>query len=214
VVSDPPAPERGHVALHRHPLEAGHHRHAAVVQGLPQPVGPDLHDLGPGVDGVGDDAGLAAGVRGGVDAEVGQRHAQQGHRDALAGAEQHVDLAGRLDGADVGRQPDQLVGRLAHGADHDHDVVSGTPGAGHVVGHGPDAVGVGDRGSTELLHHERHGGQGYSEPCGGPGGGGRTRGMAVGARGMAVGDPVAWRWATTEAPSGTATLIPRGNREA
>ena len=58
-------------------------------------------------------------------------------------------------------KPDQLVGGLAHGADHHHHVVARAPGPGHVVGHGPDPVGVGDRGPAELLHHQRHGRQGY-----------------------------------------------------
>ncbi len=66
-------------------------------QRLAEAVGPDLEDLGLGVVGVGDDAGLAAGERDRRHAEVGEGHAQQGHRDALAGGEQHVDLARRLD---------------------------------------------------------------------------------------------------------------------
>ena len=59
------------------------------------------------------------------------------------GAEQHVHLAAGLDRADVVGQPDQVVGGLAHGADHHHHVVAGPAGAGHVVGHGADPVGVG-----------------------------------------------------------------------
>ena len=55
----------------------------------------------------------------------------------------------------------QLVGLLAHGADDDDDVVAAAPGAGDVVGHLPDALGVGDRRAAELLDDERHGGERY-----------------------------------------------------
>ena len=73
------------------------------------------------------------------------------------GAEQHVHLAHGLHAADVGSQPDQLVGGVAHGTDHDHHVIARTPGPGDVIGHGADALRVGDRRSAELLDHQRHG---------------------------------------------------------
>ena len=46
-------------------------------------------------DRVGDDAGLAAGERPGLVAQVVDRHGQQRHGDPLAGGEQHVELAAR-----------------------------------------------------------------------------------------------------------------------
>ena len=51
------------------------------------------------------------------------RHAEQRHRDALAGSEEHVHLpaAGRV--GDVVRQANQVVGGLAHGRNDDHDIV-------------------------------------------------------------------------------------------
>ena len=66
-------------------------------------------------------------------------------------------------------QPDQVVGGLAHGADHDHHVVARTPGPGDVVGHGTDAVGVADRGPAELLDDERHAGVDATGRRAGPG---------------------------------------------
>ena len=161
--------ERRHLAVHGDALEPGDHRHPAGGQRRPQAVAPHLEDLGPGVGGVGDHAGLAAGVGHGVHAQVGQGHAQEGHGDALAGAQQHVDLAVGLDRAHVAGQPDQVVGGLAHGADHDHHAVPGAAGPGHVVGHGPDAVGVPDRRASELLDQERHGPTGYRRAAPGPG---------------------------------------------
>ena len=55
------------------------------------------------------------------------------------------------------REGDQLVGLLAHRAHDDDDVVALAMGAGDVIGDGPDAVGVGDRGAAVLLHEEGHG---------------------------------------------------------
>ena len=76
--------EGGDVLLRRDALEARHHRHDAIGDRRGEPVRPDLEDLGSGVVGVGDNPGLAASERRRLDAEVGQRHAQQAHRDPLA----------------------------------------------------------------------------------------------------------------------------------
>ena len=61
--------------------------------------------------------------------QVGDRHGQQGHRDALARGEQHVQLAAERQRADLLGQVDQLVGGVAHRRDGDHDVVTGLAGA-------------------------------------------------------------------------------------
>ena len=50
--------------------------------------------------------------------------------------------------------------------DDDDDVVAAAAGAGDVVGHLPDALGVGDRRAAELLHDEGHEGQRYRGPPG------------------------------------------------
>jgi hypothetical protein len=51
---------------------------------------------------------------------------------------------------------DELVGRLAHGRHDDDHVAALATGAGDVVGHRPDPVGVGHRGAAELLDDEGH----------------------------------------------------------
>ena len=114
----------------------------------------DLDDLGPAVVGVGDDPGLRSGERHRGHAEVLDRHAQQRHRDALARGEQHVELAAAGVLGDVVGEAHEIVGRLAHRRDHDHDVVAGAPRARDVIGDGPDAIRVGDRGPAELLDEQ------------------------------------------------------------
>ena len=110
-------------------------------------------------DGVGDDPDLAAGEAHGVDAEVGERHAQQRHRHPLAGGQQHVHLAARQGLRDVVGELDQVVGRLAHRRHGDHDVVAVPLRERDVLGDGPHPVGVGDRRAAELLDDEGHGDQ-------------------------------------------------------
>ena len=100
---------------------------------------------------------LAAGEADRLDAEVGQRHAQQRHRDALAGGEQHVHLAAGLRAGHVVGQLDEVVGGLAHRARHDDDIVAVASGEGDVLGDGTHAVGVGDGGAAVLLHDQGHG---------------------------------------------------------
>src|SRR5690606_38265269 len=88
-------------------------------------------------------------------------HAQQRHRLALAGGDEHVHLATRPDVRHLGREADELVGLLAHGADHHDDLVAAADGARDVVGDLADAVGVGHGGAAELLDDQGHGRQRY-----------------------------------------------------
>ena len=62
---------------------------------------------------------------------------------------------------DVVGEADEIVGRLAHRRDDDDDVVARPARPHDVIGHGTDAIRVGDRRPAELLHEERHGRQGY-----------------------------------------------------
>ena len=57
---------------------------------------------------------------------------------------------------DVVGEAHEVVGGLAHRRDHDHDVVARAAGAHDVLGDGPDAIGVGDRGAAELLDEQAH----------------------------------------------------------
>ena len=73
---------------------------------------------------VGDDAALAAGEADRRHAQLVQRHRQQRHRDPLAAGEQHVQLAARGIGRHLLGQREQLVGGVAHGRDHHHQLVA------------------------------------------------------------------------------------------
>ena len=118
--------------------------------------GRDVDDAGRAVLGVRDHAGLAAGERAGVVAQAADRHGEQRHRDALAGGEQHVELARRRDRRDLVGEVEQLVGGVAHGADGDDDVVAGLARLDDALRDALDALGVGDGGSAELLHDQAH----------------------------------------------------------
>ena len=52
---------------------------------------------------------------------------------------------------------DEVVGGLAHRRHDDDDVVAVALGEGHVLGHGPHAVRVGDGGAAVLLDDQGHG---------------------------------------------------------
>ena len=147
-------------------LEAGDDRDPARRERLADPVALDLEDLRLAVLRVGDDPGLRTGEGDRRDAELLDRHAQQRHRDALTRGEQHVHLPARRALRDVVGQADQVVGGLAHGRDHDDDLVAGPAGADDVVGDRADAIRIGDRRAAELLD-DNHLINGTSGPAGG-----------------------------------------------
>jgi hypothetical protein len=135
-------------------LEAGHDRDLPVLQLGPDATGLHARDAGPAVGPVGRDAGLRPG-------QADRRHPDrvEGHGDerralVLAGGQQHVELARVRVLGDGGRQPQQLVGRVAHGRDHDHEVVAGRSLAGDAAGHALDAVGARDGRAAEFLDDE------------------------------------------------------------
>ena len=84
----------------------------------------DVDDPRLAVRRVGDHAGLRAGERPRLGAEVGDRHRDQRHRDPLARGEQHVHLARRAARADLLGEVEQLVGGVAHRGDDHDDVVA------------------------------------------------------------------------------------------
>jgi hypothetical protein len=137
-------------------LEAGDDGDVPGCDRVSEPVAPDLEDLGLAVHGVGEDAGLAARERRRLDAELGERHAQQRHRLALARGEQHVHLAAGLHRRHLVCQRDELVGLLAHRADDDDHVVALAVCACDVLGDGPDPLGIGNRRAAVLLHEKAH----------------------------------------------------------
>ncbi len=122
-------------------LTAGDHGHPSGVEGLADPPGRDLADLRVAMVGVGAESGLTAGERIGGDPRVVQGHAHQGDGLALAGGDEHVHLAPGLGARDLVGQPQQVVGLLAHGTDHQNDLVATGDGVAHVFGHLADAFG-------------------------------------------------------------------------
>ncbi len=101
--------------------------------------------------------GLLPGERLGLDAQVVDRHGQERHRDALPGGQQDVHLTLRRERGDLLGEVDELVGGVAHGADHHDDVVTGALGLRHPLRDALDAGGVGDGGTAVLLHDQGHG---------------------------------------------------------
>ena len=81
---------------------------------------------------------------------------QQRHRDALSRRQQEVQVAGDRDRRDLVGHRQQLVGGVAHRADHDHDVVAALTGLHDAAGHRHDPFRVRDRGSAVFLHDDAH----------------------------------------------------------
>jgi hypothetical protein len=57
---------------------------------------------------------------------------------------------------DLVRQPEELVGLLAHGADHQNHLIATGPSTADMVGDLTHPLAVGDRGAPELLHDQSH----------------------------------------------------------
>ena len=133
------APERRDLAPVGHALVAGDDDDLAARELVLDAERPHLDDARVDVAIVGDDARLAAGEADRVAAELADRHRQQRHRDALAGGQQHVELAASGLGETCFASAEQLVGRLAHRGDDDDDVVPVAPRPHDALGDLPDA---------------------------------------------------------------------------
>ncbi len=140
----------------RDPLEAGHDGDRPVLDGVLDPPGRDVDDLRPAVRGVGDHARLGAGERLRLVAELGDRHGDQRHRDAFTGGQEHVELARRRERGHLLREVSELVRGVAHGGDHDDDVIALAPGVDDALRDALDPGRVGDRGPAVLLHDNAH----------------------------------------------------------
>ena len=156
--------QKGHVVVGRHALRPTEHRHPAGIQRRTDTIGPDIDDLGVLMVGVGQEASLAAGERLGVHPDVVQGHAHERHGLAFTGRDEHVHLTARVDNRHLAGQPQQLVGLLAHGRDHEDHLVATPHGAGNVIGHLAHAIRIRDRGASELLDDECHGAPRYRRP--------------------------------------------------
>ena len=76
---------------------------------------------------------------------------------AIAGGQQHVELAGRRQRRYLFGQVTQLVGVVAHRRDNHDDLVAERLGVDDPPGNPLDALGVSDRGPAVLLHNQAHG---------------------------------------------------------
>jgi hypothetical protein len=171
------APERGDLAAVAHPLVSRDDDDPPAGELVVDAVGPDLDDPRVEVAVVRQDARLGAGERDRLEPAGLDRDREQRHRHALAGGEQHVELAaGRLrdparSGRRLPREGEEPVRRLAHRADDDDDVVARAPGGGDAIGDAADLLDVGHGGAAVLLHDD-----GAPRGRGGPArGGARTR---------------------------------------
>ena len=137
--------ERGDVAgVAVEALEPGDDDDRPLVEGFAQADGRDVDDARRAVLRVGDHSGLAAGERTRLEAHRVDGHGEQRHRDALTAREQHVELARGGDRRDLVGEIEQLVGRVAHRAHGDDDVVPRSSRVHDALGDALDALCVGD----------------------------------------------------------------------
>ncbi len=135
-----------------HALKTRHHDHVTGIQVGAHVGFVDAEDarLGEGI--VGEDAHLRAGVALGLQAQVLQRHGQQGDGDLLAGGDHHVQFARIGLSLDLLGQPDQAVGLARHGGQHHHHLMSEHFEFGDALGDGADALHAADRGAAVFLY--------------------------------------------------------------
>jgi 2-dehydropantoate 2-reductase len=105
--------------------------------------------------GVGDDAGLRPRERDGVVPEVVDRHRHERAGDALAGREQHVELARVRPRRDLVGESNQRVGRLAHCRHRAHDLGTALLRSDDPLCDVLHLLGIGDGRAAELHHHPR-----------------------------------------------------------
>ncbi len=163
------AAQGGDLAAVAHALVAGDDHDASAVELVLDAVRAHLDDARVEVAVVRDDSGLRAGEADGVVPARLDGDGEQRHADALAGADQHVELAlgglrasvRRAAGTHGGLlgEGQQVVGGLAHGTDHDDDVVAVLLRTDDLIGYGAELVDVGDGRSAVLLNDDGHGGR-------------------------------------------------------
>ena len=129
---------------------------APLIERLLDAAGGHIDDASGPMSRVRDEAGLRTGVRASLRPQIMNGHGEHGHRDALAGGEQHVELAGRWQRRDLLGEIEEFIRGVAHGGDHDHHLVTGLLGIDDAPGHTLDALGVGHAGAAELLHNQGH----------------------------------------------------------
>ncbi len=156
------AAERRDLAPVAHPLVAGDDDHFAARKLVLDAMRPHLDDPRVEMAVVGEDPRLRSGERDRLVPAGVHRDREQRHRDPLAGREQHVELPARRLGAlserrrGLTRQGEERVGRLAHRADDDDDVVPGFASGGDAGRDLADLLDVGDARTAVLLNEHAH----------------------------------------------------------
>jgi hypothetical protein len=108
------------------------------------------------VFGIGAEASLASGIGAGLLAHALDRHGEERHRDALPRREQHVEFAASGERGDLVGQVQKFIGGVAHGRDHDDDLVARLAGLDDALRHSLDALRIGERRAAVLLHDQAH----------------------------------------------------------
>ena len=103
---------------------------------------------------VGDDAGLRAGERNRLVAEVVDCHRGERAGDPLPDGDEHVQLARRGPAGDLAGEVEELVRRAAHRRQHGDDARAAFSRGDEPSGDVLELVGIGHRGAAEL-HHDR-----------------------------------------------------------
>jgi hypothetical protein len=107
------------------------------------------------VHAIGDDAGLCARQRNGVEADCVQGHRGQRDRRLLAGRQQHVHLTLARQRHDFLGELDQIVRHAAHGGHHHDNLVPGFAILRDAPGDILNPVGITD-GSAAIFLHDEH----------------------------------------------------------
>ena len=146
------AAERRHLEGGRDALKAGDEHDRALVERLVDPAGAHLDDLRLAMDGVGDDAGLRAGQRDRLVAEVVDHHRGERARDPFADRDQHVELARVRRGGDLLSELEQLVRRAPHRGEDADDAMPLLARGDEPCCDPLQLLGVADRRAAELEH--------------------------------------------------------------
>src|SRR5205807_4735643 len=134
----------------------------AALQLLDDAARDDVEDAPLAMCRAGADARLLTGQRDRLAPDGAQGHGQQRGGDHLAGADQLVHLPRRRVVVELMGEGDELVGGVAHGADHDDHAVAEPACALDPLGHPADALGGGDAAAPVLLDDVVHNAGGYA----------------------------------------------------
>ena len=157
------APERRDFARDAHALVPRDDHDAPALELRLDAVRTNFDDARVEVAIVRDDARLRTGEAHRVPAARADRDGQERHADALAGADEHVELPLRdlralaaVPRRGLARELEQAVGGLAHRAHDDDHPMPAPSSRHHDVRDLPQLAEIGERRASELLHDDAH----------------------------------------------------------